>query len=680
MRMAIRLVMVFFLSIIVSETYADDIMIGNVQLSNDNTGQATINLDVSTSQYVAFQFDIVLPEGITITKNETGEILVSQNTERLSGHQLYCSEIEANKYRVLAFSMTNAEILGAEGSLVDFTLKANKNISCKECYIDNILFVKTDGKGVGLGKKTFAIIEAPVTVTANSYTKVYGDENPTFEYTSEGATLNGTPTISCEATVTSPVGVYPITIVQGDVTNENVTYVNGTLTITKAPLTIKAGEYTKKQGEDNPEFTLTYEGFKNEETLEVLTTQPTISCDAKKDSPVGEYPVTVSGAEATNYDISYVNGKLTISEAPIAITVTAKSYSRVYGEENPAFEYTAEGGELSGTPAITCDATATSPVGTYPITITQGDVTSENVTYINGTLTITKAPLTIKAGEYTKKVGEDNPEFTLTYEEFKNEETLEVLTTQPTISCDATKDSPIGEYPVTVSGAEATNYEISYVNGKLTIDGIIFVYGGDETNDENDPASYEIITGNSVAIIDDADVTGMFAIPDTVVYNGTAYIVTEIAANTFENNTNLTDVSIPSTITVIGSSAFGGCLNLKSITDYNATPIALSTAATRGIITRSGGSSIFEGVDKETCILYVPEESIDLYKAADVWKEFVNILAIGISDGINGIIIDDGKPFDVYDLQGRKVKTKVTTLKGLPKGVYIVNGKKVVLL
>ena len=36
-------------------------------------------------------------------------------------------------------------------------------------------------------------------------------------------------------------------------------------------------------------------------------------------------------------------------------------------------------------------------------------------------------------------------------------------------------------------------------------------------------------------------------------------------------------------------------------------------------------------------------------------------------------------PFDVYDLNGRRVLNKATSLDGLSDGVYIVNGKKVVI-
>ena len=104
----------------------------------------------------------------------------------------------------------------------------------------------------------------------------------------------------------------------------------------------------------------------------------------------------------------------------------------------------------------------------------------------------------------------------------------------------------------------------------------------------------------------------------------------------------------------------------------------MSVATARRMMTRADGSSIFEGVDKATCILYVPEGSVELYKAAPVWCEFQNILVIG-STGIKEILMTDGESYDIYNLQGRKVKAKATSLEGLPRGVYIVNGKKIVL-
>ncbi|UKK48031.1 hypothetical protein L6475_12595 [Prevotella sp. E9-3] len=42
-------------------------------------------------------------------------------------------------------------------------------------------------------------------------------------------------------------------------------------------------------------------------------------------------------------------------------------------------------------------------------------------------------------------------------------------------------------------------------------------------------------------------------------------------------------------------------------------------------------------------------------------------------------IFTSGNPFDVYTVEGRKVRHQVNTLEGLPKGVYVIAGKKVVL-
>ena len=53
--------------------------------------------------------------------------------------------------------------------------------------------------------------------------------------------------------------------------------------------------------------------------------------------------------------------------------------------------------------------------------------------------------------------------------------------------------------------------------------------------------------------------------------------------------------------------------------------------------------------------------------------------ATGI-DAINGIDgSQEGQAFDVFDLRGNKVRSDVTNLSGLSKGVYIVNGKKVIV-
>ena len=91
--------------------------------------------------------------------------------------------------------------------------------------------------------------------------------------------------------------------------------------------------------------------------------------------------------------------------------------------------------------------------------------------------------------------------------------------------------------------------------------------------------------------------------------------VTSIGYWAFNRCSGLTSITIPNSVTSIGDYAFYNCRSLTSIKNHAAIPQTIS-------------SSVFDGVDKSSCKLYVPEESIDLYKAADVWKDFGSIVAI----------------------------------------------------
>jgi hypothetical protein len=95
--------------------------------------------------------------------------------------------------------------------------------------------------------------------------------------------------------------------------------------------------------------------------------------------------------------------------------------------------------------------------------------------------------------------------------------------------------------------------------------------------------------------------------------------VTSIGEEAFWNCSRLTSITIPNSVTSIGISAFEDCSSLTSITCEAVNPPTL-------------GDDVFEGVNK-SIPLYVPAQSIDLYKAADQWKDFTNILPIGSQSG-----------------------------------------------
>ena len=352
-----------------------------------------------------------------------------------------------------------------------FSCEANEASAPAE-YAVTISGADAENYNISYEQGHLTVVEADaVVVRAKSYSRQYGDENPVFEFETDGAALDGTPEIVCSAVANSPVGSYIIEVKQGSIKNYNVHFESGSLVITKAPLIISAGNYTKKQGDAMPVFKASYAGFKNAEDESVLTKQPVFSCEANEASAPAEYAVTISGADAENYDISYEQGHLTVVEAD-AVVVRAKSYSRQYGDENPVFEFETDGAALDGTPEIVCSAVANSPVGSYTIEVKQGSIKNYNVHFESGSLVITKAPLSISAGNYTKKQGDAMPAFKASYAGFKNGENESVLTKQPVFSCVANEASAPAEYAVTISGADAENYEISYEQGVLTVTGM----------------------------------------------------------------------------------------------------------------------------------------------------------------------------------------------------------------
>src|SRR5205823_12076552 len=100
---------------------------------------------------------------------------------------------------------------------------------------------------------TLTVTQAALTITAYDKTRAYGAANPalTVKYTGfvngdTAASLTTPPTVSTTATAASAVGAYPITA-SGAAANANytITYVNGTLTVTPATLTITANNASR---------------------------------------------------------------------------------------------------------------------------------------------------------------------------------------------------------------------------------------------------------------------------------------------------------------------------------------------------------------------------------------------------------------------------------------------------
>ena len=90
----------------------------------------------------------------------------------------------------------------------------------------------------------------------------------------------------------------------------------------------------------NPVFTIHYEGFRNDDTEDALNEKPQATCAADIHSPVGVYDIVVAGGDADNYELSYTNGKLTVTSA--AGVGTLPSDSLFYGKAYDIYSLTGQ--------------------------------------------------------------------------------------------------------------------------------------------------------------------------------------------------------------------------------------------------------------------------------------------------------------------------------------------------
>ena len=407
---------------------AQTVSVADATIKAGETKVVSINLDNTQTNIVSFQMDLTLPEGITL--NKAGCSLGSRITD--ASQELTIGKQQNGSYRLTSTSFGLKPISGTSGEIVKLSLTAANDAKGGTATLRNIQFATSNSDNLTPSNASFQV-SVPYTLTY----KVDGEEYKTETFVF-GTALTPEAAPTKEGHTFSGWSEIPATMPANDVV------VTGTFAINSYTLTYKV------DGEVYKTSSIVYGT--------ALTPEAAPTKVGYTFSGWSEIPATMPANDVV------VTGTFTMNPA----TVTAKSYTIEYGDDIPTFEYEAEG-PLFGTPVLSCTATSSSPVGTYQILVAKGTVSNDNVTYNAGTLTITPAPLSITANSYVINQGEMIPVLDATYEGFKNGETEEVLTKQPTFSCDASSDSEEGTYEIIVSGAEAGNYTISYTNGTLTI-------------------------------------------------------------------------------------------------------------------------------------------------------------------------------------------------------------------
>ncbi len=130
---------------------------------------------------------------------------------------------------------------------------------------------------------------------------------------------------------------------------------------------------------------------------------------------------------------------------------------------------------------------------------------------------------------------------------------------------------------------------------------------------------------------------GLLDIPEIVTDKGATYSVTEINDESFAYCEELTELIIPSTVTVIGSHAF----------HYNRKFTQITVRATEPPFI---GEGAFANTERSIPV-FVPATSLEAYQAADGWKEFTNLQAKDMS-----IIIVNDLKYRITDETAREVE------------------------
>ena len=246
------------------------------------------------------------------------------------------------------------------------------------------------------------ITPAPLTLTPNAISRLYGAATPASDSVTASGLLNGdtvaSETVTTTATTSSAVGSYGLTgsnavFSHGSAANYTITYAANQygLTITPAPLTLTytANAVSRLYGASNPTFTGTVvaTGLVAGDTLATATSGGVNwTSTASALSNAGSYAINGAGLIAAHGNYTITNAQaagnataLTVNPATVTITYAAYSAQRTYGTINGTY-----GGVVSTTGLMNGDTLAKITTGTAVYTSTADVTTSVGKYAING--------------------------------------------------------------------------------------------------------------------------------------------------------------------------------------------------------------------------------------------------------------------------------------------------------
>lgn len=392
-------------------------------------------------------------------------------------------------------ALTNGEYtvtgLANGDSIADITVTGSQTVyGTSDNVVSGVVIINAEGEDVTESYEIkpvngkLEVTKKALTVTADTAKKIYdGTELTKNGYTNtalaagdqiDNVTVTGSQTIAG----TSDNVPSEIRIVNAD--NEDVTEsyeinpVNGSLIISKKPLTIKADNDSKVY--DGIE--LTNDGYSNSELAvgdsieSVVVTGSQLTIGSTENVPSEAKIINEQNEDVTSsYEIKYSKGMLSVTARPLFIVastdvkiydgtdLTADSYTTsemADGDYVAEITVTGSRSQVGNSPNSVSDAVIRNAAG-------ENVTESYNISYISGRLYVKPRQVIVTADSFTKEVGQLDPEFTAR---------VDGLLGDDRISYEFSREEgeKPGEYEISVSGEKFQgNYEVSFNPGKLTI-------------------------------------------------------------------------------------------------------------------------------------------------------------------------------------------------------------------
>lgn len=144
-----------------TQTDDDKITVAEVGATKGQQAAFGIDLENKTTDLTAYQFDLTLPDGFSLSVNDKGKFLVTKTSRYEDDSQtLNISKLEGNTYRFVCFSMSNEVITGTSGAILNASLTIGESVSegSYEATISNIVVTKTDGTQLKLSDSKFNVV------------------------------------------------------------------------------------------------------------------------------------------------------------------------------------------------------------------------------------------------------------------------------------------------------------------------------------------------------------------------------------------------------------------------------------------------------------------------------------------------------------------------------------------